>query len=117
MTCDIFRQPIPPLPNGDGAICFIFHHRPNPHSGGHGEEHGVTLVSEQHSHLFRCAGAENFALIHNGHGGSQRKGFFQPMLGQNDGDAKFTVDLTQRSKKVTGGDGIKLTGRLVQNQD
>ena len=109
-------QPVPSLPDGDGAGGGIPHRRPDAHGCGHGLEHGVARVLQGGAHLAGGAGAQEPAPVQHRHAAGQGEGLLQPVLGEENGGAQLSVDLAQSGQEIGRGDGVQLTGGLVQNQ-
>ena len=109
-------QKVRPVPHGERAGQSRFHPGPDPHGGGHGQEHSAAPVPELQTHLLRLAVADYGALLHDQNTGGVGEGLLQTVLRQDDGGAQLPVDLAEDGQKVRGGNGIQLRGGLVQHQ-
>ena len=102
--------------DGHRAVKFRFHRRPNTHSGRHSQEHTAAFVFQLQAYILRLVIAEDRTLIHYDNTGGKGKSLLQSMLGQNNRRTQFPVDLSQQCQEVSGSNGVKLCGRLVQYQ-
>ena len=73
-------------------------------------------AAQSASHLDGAAGTQQSPAVQNGGMGGKGQRLLQPVLRQEDGGTQLPVDASQRLQKVGGGDGIQLTGGLVQDQ-
>ena len=71
------RKETAAVTDGHGAAELRFHCCPNPHSGGHSQEHSAALIFQLQSHILRPTVAENCTLVHHDNSRSKRKGFLQ----------------------------------------
>ena len=116
VICPPAVQEVPSLPDGDGRGIVACHRGPDPHGGGHGEEHLMPPAAQSASHLGGAAGTQQPPAVQNGGMGGKGQRLLQPVLRQEDSGTQLPVDASQRLQKVGGGDGIQLAGGLVQDQ-
>ena len=109
-------QEVPALPHGDGGGISAVDGGPDPHGGGHGQEHAVSPAPQPAAYLGGRAGTQQAAAVQHGGVGGKGQRLLQPVLRQEDGGAQLAVDAAQRLQKIGGGDGVQLAGGLVQNQ-
>ena len=74
------------------------------------------MFSEIFSNRFGCTVANDTALFHNDNSGGEGERLLETVLGEYDRDTEFAVDLAKQSEKIGCGYGIKLLGRLVENE-
>ena len=100
------RQEGSALPHRHRAGGIALYRGPDPHGGGHGQKHPVSLLPQQAAHLRRCAGTQQPSAVHHRRMGCQRQSLLQPMLRQKDGGPQLPIDAPQRLKEVRGGNGV-----------
>ena len=76
----------------------------------------MSRPAQDRPHLRGTPCAEQPPAVHDRHTAGQREGVLQPVLRQHDRRPQLPVDFPQRRQKVCRCNGIKLTGRFVQNE-
>ena len=76
----------------------------------------MSRPAQDRPHLRGTPCAEQPPAVHDRHTAGQQEGVLQPVLRQHDRRPQLPVDFPQRRQKVCRCNGIKLTGRFVQNE-
>ena len=116
MVRGIVRQPVPPLPDGEGAGPVIGHRRPHPDRRRHGPEHGVACLPQPGDGLGRRSLAHQPPSVQHQQLVRHGQHLVQLMLRENDRGSKLPVDPLHRRQEIRGGNGVQLAGGLVQKQ-
>ena len=98
------------LPRSTGAVEHL-------HRGRHGGEHLALLLPQQAADPAGRVVGRHAALLHDHDPVGPVEDILQTVLRQDDRRAQLPVDLANRVQKVRGGDGVELTGRLVEDQN
>ena len=114
----LFRKPAAALPHRQGGGgAGLARAVENAYRGGHGGEHIALLGVEELAHLFGRVVSQNPPVFHDHAAVGGVEDVLQAMLGDKHGGAQLPVDFLHGVEKVRGGNGVKLAGGLVQDQD
>ena len=112
-----FTQPGPALPDGQGAVPLPFCPVKHTDGRGHSGKHIVFLFVEELADVPGGIVCDHLAAIHHDRPVRIGENILQPVLCDDNGSAKLRIDLTDGVEKIRCGNGVKLAGRLVQNQN
>ena len=110
-------QGISSVADGHGTVTVEAHTAPDPHGGGHGQEHGVVEVSQNVKGLHGRFIRDERALVQDEEPVRHGDHILQTVLADEHGGAQLPVDAADGLQKVRGGDGVQLTGGLVEDEE
>lgn len=122
MGLDALLQPLTPFPHSERHLPavaenpFPLHCESHLRRRGHGRADGALVPKQTSRHGSRMPRRRNGALLQHHRRVGRREHFFQPLLRHHHCGAQFAVQSRHRGQEIAGGDGVKLAGRLVQQQ-
>ena len=108
-------QKVPALADGQRTRAVLPERVENADGAGQAELHRMRR-REGAADIARSIVQQYAALVHQQHLVGDGEHLLQPVLDQQHGQSQLVVELAKRGDEIGGGDGVKLAGRLVEDE-